>query len=479
MPGFDHCDRIAGVVTESKRGAIEVRVGRHAEFAKEIAEDDGLRGATAAARTRDRDGVVALPPLRGQRCAAPHRLWYHCAPMTVATPSSNAPDAAALLARAAAMRPILERNADTTDALRRLADENVQALRESGLCRLMVPARFGGYQTNIRTYIEVMAEVGRGCGSTSWVASLINVCAWLAALFPEQAQADIWGADRDAWIAGSLAPNGSAVPVDGGWRVSGRWPWASGSMHAQWAACGIHMKNDAGEMANFGLSLLPMRELTVEDTWFMAGMKGTGSNTIVASDVFVPAHRFLPYPDAFAGRYRTEHTDEVVYRAALIPVTVLILAPSQLGVARAALDHAIGGAATRGITHTNFRTQAESAGFQMQVAEAAMKIDTATLHAHRAADDLDRYAQENRLMDIASRARVRIDTALAAKYCREAVEILVAAHGTSSLADANRMQRLWRDVHAASHHAITEWQVNLEVYGKALLGIEPNITHLV
>jgi len=239
------------------------------------------------------------------------------------------------------------------------------------------------------------------------------------------------------------------------------------------------MKNERGEMANFGLSLMPMAELTIEDTWFMAGMKGTGSNTIVAADVFLPAHRFLPYPDAFAGRYRTEHTGEVVYRAALIPVTVLILAPSQLGVARAALAHAIARAATRGITHTTFGTQAESAGFQMQVADAAMKIDTATLHVHRAADDLDRHADDARQMDLVTRARVRIDTALAAKYCREAVEILVAAHGTSSLADANRMQRLWRDVHTASHHAITEWQVNLEVYGKALLGVEPNITHLV
>jgi len=261
--------------------------------------------------------------------------------------------------------------------------------------------------------------------------------------------------------------------------VTGRWPWASGSLHAQWAACGIHMKDERGEMADFGLSLMPMRELAIEDTWFMAGMKGTGSNTIVATDVFVPSHRFLRYPDAFAGRYRTEHTDEVVYRAAFIPVTVLILAPSQIGVARAALDHAVGRAPTRGITHTNFRTQAESAGFQMQVAEAAMKIDTATLHAHRAADDLDRHAHDARLMDLVTRARVRMDTALAAKYCREAVEVLVAAHGTSSLADANRMQRLWRDVHTASHHAITEWQVNLEVYGKALLGVEPNITHLV
>src|SRR6185295_7591144 len=211
----------------------------------------------------------------------------------------------------------------------------------------------------------------------------------------------------------------------------------------------------------------------------MAGMKGTGSNTIVARDVFVPEHRFLPYPPAFEGHYRTEHTDEIVYRAALVPVTVLILIGSQLGIARAALDHAITKAPTRGVTHTNYARQTDSAGFQMLVAEAAMKIDTANLHAFRAADDLDRAAASGRHPDLLERARVRTDTALVAKYCREAVEVLVSAHGTSSLADANRMQRLWRDVHVASHHAITEWQVNLEIYGKALLGIEPNITPLI
>ena len=302
----------------------------------------------------------------------------------MATMPGSSLTAATLIERAATIRPILERNAEKTDSLRRLADENVRALKDAGLCRLMVPARCGGHQTSVRTYIDVMAELGRGCGSTSWVASLINVCAWLASLFPERAQADIWGANRDAWIAGSLAPNGETVAVDGGWRVSGRWPWASGSMHAQWAACGIHMNNERGEMTNLGLSLMPIEDLTVEDTWFMAGMKGTGSNTIVAKDVFVPEHRFLPYPLAFGGDYRTEHTDDVVYRAAFVPITVLILAPSQLGVAQSALEHAIARSTSRGITHTNFTRQADSAGFQMQIAEAAMKIDTAFLHARRA-----------------------------------------------------------------------------------------------
>ena len=388
-------------------------------------------------------------------------------------------DRGTLIARARDIRPLLERNAAQTDSLRRLPDEVVAALRDRGLCRLMIPKRFGGYQTSIRTYIEVMEEIGRGCGSTAWVASLVNVCEWLAGLFPERAQQDIWGADAHAWIAGSLAPNGVAVPVDGGWRVSGRWPWASGSLHAQWVACGIHMENERGEMTNLGLSLMPIGDVTVEDTWFMVGMKGTGSNTIVARDAFVPEHRFLPYPPAFQGQYRTEHVDEPVYRVALVPVTVLILAGSQLGAARAALEYVIAKGNTRGITHTTFQRQADSSGFQILVADAAMKIDTACLHAYRAADDLDRAADAGRHPDLTERARVRMDTALAAKYAREAVELLVQAHGTSSLADHNPLQRLWRDVHVASHHAITEWQVNLEVYGRALLGVEPNITHLI
>jgi alkylation response protein AidB-like acyl-CoA dehydrogenase len=385
----------------------------------------------------------------------------------------------ALTAKALGLRPLLDAQAPETDRLRRLPDANVKALRETGLCRLMVPKRFGGHETDIHTYIEVMEALGRGCGSTSWVASLINVCAWLTSLFPERAQQDVWGGNRDAWVAGSLAPHGDAKPVDGGWRVSGKWMWASGSMHAQWAACGIHMNDASGVTVNFGLSLMPMSELTIEDTWFVAGMKGTGSNTIVAKDVFVPEHRFLPYPAAFAGSYRTEYTDEIVYRVALVPVTILILVGSQLGMAQAALDHVVDHASARAVTHTNYTKQRESTGFQILLAEAAMKIETARLHAYRAADDLDRAAAAGRHPDLKERARVRADSALVAKYCREAVEILASAHGTSSMSDANKLQRLWRDVHVASRHAITEWQVNLEIYGKALLGVEPNITPLI
>src|SRR5262245_36001446 len=145
---------------------------------------------------------------------------------------SASPSMTELIARATRIRPLLIQNAEETDRLRHLPDANVRALQDSGLCRLMAPKRFGGYETNIHTYIAVIAELGRGCGSTAWTASLLNVCAWLTSLFPEQTQREVWGANFQAWVAGSLAPKGEARTTDGGWIVNGRWPWASGCLHA-------------------------------------------------------------------------------------------------------------------------------------------------------------------------------------------------------------------------------------------------------
>ena len=168
-----------------------------------------------------------------------------------------------------------------------------------------------------------------------------------------------------------------------------------------------------------------------------------------------------------------------MYRVALVPVTILILVGSQLGMAQAALDYVIEKASLRGITHTNYGEAARVHGLPDPGRGRGDEDRDRASARVRAADDLDACAAAGRHPDLRERARVRADSALVAKYCREAVEILVSAHGTSSMADSNRLQRLWRDVHVASRHAITEWQVNLEIYGKALLGVEPNITPLI
>jgi 3-hydroxy-9,10-secoandrosta-1,3,5(10)-triene-9,17-dione monooxygenase len=386
-----------------------------------------------------------------------------------------------LIRRAVDLQPLLARNAARTEADRRVPDENIEAIREAGLFRLMVPKRLGGHETTIRTKLEVSAALAEACGSTAWVTALTNVCAWVVGTMSDRMQQDIFGADPDARVAGVLAPSPDVEKVDGGYIVSGRWPWSSGSLHASWGLGGVVQVGPDGVPIDIGTVLMPMSDLTIEDTWFVAGMKGTGSNTVVADRVFVPDHRYASVPAAINGVYATEHTDEALYRSALIPVLALILIGPLLGLGRAALKIAIEKAPKRAVSYTRLATQRESTGFQMKIAEAAMTLDDAILHAHRAADDIDGWAASGEYMDYLTRARVRADTGWTSKRVREAISLILDAHGASGFADASPMQRIWRDANTGGRHAIVNGLVNEELFGKALLGIGPEgqVTDLV
>ena len=391
----------------------------------------------------------------------------------------TATDTDELLERAAALRPVLERNAAKGEEDRRIADESIDALVEAGLFKITVPRRFGGHEVDIRTKLEVSAAVTEGDGATGWVLALINVCHWLVGLYRDQAQQDIFGADPDARVCGVLAPSVETRREDGGLVVSGRWPWASGSLHATWGLVGVLDRDAAGAITEHALALIPMTDLAVEDTWFVAGMKGTGSNTLVADEVLVPDHRLLSVPKAIENEYPTEHADEPLYRSSFIPVLALILVGPQLGLARAARDLVIAKAPSRAISYTSFERQTDSVAFQVEVARAAMMVDTAHLHAFRAAGEIDAAARRGEKLDYVTRARVRADTGYTAETVRAAIDRLVSAHGASSFADSSPMQRIWRDANTAGRHAVVSPTVSLEVYGKALLGVDNDVTDLV
>lgn len=391
-----------------------------------------------------------------------------------------APTTAELVARARALGPLLAANASKGEADRRVAEESIQAMVDAGLFKIAVPRRYGGYETSTRTMLEVSAAVGEADGGTAWVLTLINVCGWLVGLLPQQAQDDIFGADPGALVSGVLAPTATTVKVDGGWRVTGKWYYNSGSWHATWAGLGIPVTGDGGEVVNQGLALIPRDDLTLEDTWFVAGMKSTGSNCLIAEDVFVPEHRVMLVPPAIVGQYPTEHIgSEPFYRSALVPVLALVLVGPQLGMGQAALDYVIGKAAKKPVSYTFFTAQTESVGFQLQVAEAARLIDTARLVAFRAADDIDQAAASGEYPDLLTRARIRSDTGYVAECVTRAIDILLYAHGAGSFADVSPLQRIWRDSATAARHAVVSPQVGYEVYGKALLGVEDNITPLI
>ncbi len=384
-----------------------------------------------------------------------------------------------LLERIAAIRPTLERNAAQTEADRRVVEENITALRDVGAFKVMVPKRYGGYESNIRTKLEVSRAVAMGCGSTGWVTALMNVCSYFTGCASEQAQDDVWGSNPDARVAGVLTPSATSRKVDGGYIVSGSWNWASGSAHADWSYVGIPVVDDSGELLYPATALIPSSDTTIEDTWFTAGMRGTASNTVHAHEVFVPEHRLSPVPGLLTHNYLTPFKDEVLYRGAFVPVAALVLAGPQLGLAQAALDYVLLKGHTRGITYSDWDVQRDSPTFQLAVSKAATLVDTAHLFAYRAADDIEAAAKADRPMEYVERARVRNDTGVAIESAREAIRILCSAHGASSFAESSPMQRWWRDSEIASRHAVVVPETSALIYGRALMGFTEGISFLV
>jgi alkylation response protein AidB-like acyl-CoA dehydrogenase len=392
---------------------------------------------------------------------------------------ADIPSDADLVARVRGLQPLLRENAARGEQDRRVVQESIDALTAAGLFKIAQPKRYGGYQTSMRTMLDVSAAVGEADGGTSWAVTLLNVCSWLTGLFPLQAQDDVWGDDPGALVCGVLAPTAETRRVEGGLQVTGRWFYASGSWHASWAVLGIPVTDDAGEVVDQGVALIPLSDLEYEETWFVAGMKSTGSNCLIAKDIFVPDHRIMSVPAAIEGNYGTELTDETLYQSALVPILALVLAGPQLGMGREALRIVTEKAPRKPISYTFYTAQADSVAFQLQLAQAALMIDTAYLHAYRAADDIDRAAAGGVYPDFLARARVRADTGWAIEHITKAIDTLLSAHGAASFAEANALQRLWRDSTVAARHAVILPIVGYEVYGKALLGREDHITPLV
>ncbi|WP_100812192.1 oxidoreductase [Microbacterium sp. BR1] len=387
------------------------------------------------------------------------------------SPSSLPANVSALIEKIDELRPLLLRNGAFGDQNRRVAQESIDVLAEIGAFQVTQPARFGGFQGNSRAQIEVSRAVGRGDGAAAWVVALTNIGGWLTSLFPAQAQHDVWGEDPRTRVSGVLAPNGKAVRVDGGYRVTGRWAYASGSLHSAWSVLGAELVDQNGEFVDTAQLLIPQSELGLDDTWYVAGMRGSGSNTITATDVFVPDYRVIPGTPALRGEYpgTTEDTPGV-YRAGWIPVLNIILAGPQIGIGQAVLDAVVQKAASKGIAYTSFERQSDSVAFQLEVAKAALLLEAAEGFAHRATDEIDIPAEAHEYPTYVSRARNRAYVGWIVEHVSEAISILLTAHGSAAFAEANPLQRLWRDQAVAARHAFVRPALGYELYGKALLG---------
>jgi 3-hydroxy-9,10-secoandrosta-1,3,5(10)-triene-9,17-dione monooxygenase len=380
-----------------------------------------------------------------------------------------------MVGRARALVPVLRERAAEADRLRKVPDANIIALPHEGLLKLLQSRRYGGYQMSLHTHIDVVAELGRGCPSTAWCVGVFHAHSWLMGLFPEMAQRDSYGTDPDAIVSAVIAPRGKARAVDGGFVLSGFWPFASGCEHSQWLLLGAVVEDVGGQAVDEGDLLVKTADVTVNDDWVVGGLRGTGSCSIVVKDVFVPTHRFLSLPAAIQGHAPgVELHDGTLYRAAAVPVLALALTPAALGAAELAFESFTARLPGREVAFTQREKQIEMSVTHLQVAEARTKIDVARLLLHHCADAIEAAAARGEEMAFLKRARVRMDCAHAVRRCVEAIETLYLASGGSGIGESNPTQRAWRDVHAIAMHGFLNLQTNQEMYGRVLLGLTPN-----
>jgi alkylation response protein AidB-like acyl-CoA dehydrogenase len=384
----------------------------------------------------------------------------------------EAPAAEELVQRATELVPRLREAAEATEAARRVPQEHFDALSEAGILKMCAPKRYGGLEVDFQTQCDALAEIARGCPSTSWVATIFSAMAWLAGTYPDEAQEEVF-ASRDPRISGVFAPIGTAVAEGDGFVVNGRWPFNTGCHGAEWTFMNAMFHPAEGDPYPVTF-LVPSNELTIVDDWHASGMAGTGSNSISADNVFVPAHRAQGLPQMTESNYATDrhNADNPYFRNPIASVLVVNAGGTPVGIARGALEAFFGRLPGRGITFTTYTSQAEAATTHIDVGEAALLIESADAHVRRACAILDE--RPGGPFTTEERVKMRANISYATGLAREAVDKLFYASGASSIQVHVPIQRFQRDMQALSNHAIMHPPTTTELYGRILCGLEPN-----
>jgi 3-hydroxy-9,10-secoandrosta-1,3,5(10)-triene-9,17-dione monooxygenase len=389
-----------------------------------------------------------------------------------AAPAKGIPSGEELVQRARALAPKLRKRAVEAERERNIPLESVQEYIEAGLLRTIMPKRWGGYEHDHEVQFNIAIELGRStCGSSAWCLNYLSDHAGILAHFPDEAQHDVWDKNRDACIATSAAPTGKAEVASGGYRLNGQWSWSSGIRHSHWVMIGGLIQREGEHHPDMRLFLVPAADLKILDTWYCAGLRASGSNTVVLDNVFVPEHRSVSFStlrDACSPGSQVNTAP--IYRTPFIAVHTYALLGPALGLARGGYADFVQWTRQRYLTYTALNV-AQHVPVQIRVAEIAAQIDAAELLARRcfqiARADYTKVTLEQRLL-------LRRDFTYAMRMVRAAMDDLIKISGSAGLRDENCVQRCWRDVHAISSHVVMNWDIAAENFGRVEFGLGRN-----
>jgi 3-hydroxy-9,10-secoandrosta-1,3,5(10)-triene-9,17-dione monooxygenase len=328
--------------------------------------------------------------------------------------------------------------------------------------RVLQPRRFGGYQQSIGVFLHIVDALTEGCASSAWVYAVLGELQWVIALLPERGQEDIWGDQPEAVAAGSLVPRALARRCAGGWRISGRYAFASGCMHARWAIIGARCEDVAGNEQPRYL-MIPMNEIEIVDDWHTFGMRGTGSRSLVLRDVFVPEHRSVSLRDVLDGTPpgRLVHPDYPLLRAPRYYLVPFVLPAVAFALGRCALALLPSSLHARGTAPSDI--------LHMQLGEAAAHIETANLiFATRRAESSARL-DAGEPIENAHVLRNRRDVTLAFGLLKKGVERLATINGARTVYDSDKLSSVLLDIAAIATHIILNEQAAMVPYGRWMM----------
>jgi alkylation response protein AidB-like acyl-CoA dehydrogenase len=371
-------------------------------------------------------------------------------------------------------RPKLQQNALAEEKAGRLSAETINTLDEIGVFRISSPLEYGGLAFSTEAQRRVYAACGKIAGSTGWVSWVTTTHSRWITMFDKKAQDEVLGM---TWvgprISGVLSPNGpgKAHRVEGGYVLTGRWPFCSGCRHTAWSILGSMREGADGE-PDMLLPLVPTAELEILDDWAVSGMKATGSNTVQPKgELFVPDHRILRMKDANAGNWAAlPPPGQVLYQNNFLDFTTILSGSTPLGMAQGALEYYKERLNNRGIVGTDYKVQSEAAVTHLQLVEAMSRIDAAQRLLSADCQEVDRRAEAGQPSDEMFQTKLKFDVALSVRGCCEAIDILHRGSGASTVHEANPMQRYARDVRVATIHAHFNYETCAENYGRALTG---------
>ncbi|HUI15832.1 MAG TPA: acyl-CoA dehydrogenase family protein [Xanthobacteraceae bacterium] len=375
-----------------------------------------------------------------------------------------------IVERARALAPRFAERAQAAEEARRIPPESVKDMLDAGFARILLPREIGGYGLGFDTWYEVTRELSKTDASHGWCAGLIIHHAHLIAQYPQAGQKSVWAEGLDMPIAASFAPAAKAVPADGGYRVSSAGsPFASGVDHCPWVMLGG--MTQGGTEPEWKFFLVPPGEYAIRDTWFTAGMRGTGSKTIVVDDAFVPESRVMTLADLRAGTAPGgAHYNGIIFHTPFFYYAPISFASPMLGAAQGAYEMFREWIKTR--KTPDGTSLADKTSVQVRMARVAADIDAAELLLRRAVqvtDAPDAYSPQLLARSVRDYARI-------SELMIGVIDTLVALSGTAGFASSHPLQRAWRDIHFMSMHISLNTETNFAHYGRMQLGLGPEPT---